>query len=540
MKNLIEVLNARSIDSTSFVEFYKGEKLSYKEILEKSQVVATHLKKIGIKKGDRVGLILPTGSHFYFAFFGVQLLGGVPFALFPPMRLTDFSKWRKNTLNLIKIAKAKTVITEGRINLLIKDSLNIKDLTAGPRESTISFFPDESSEAFVQFSSGTTGTPKLISITHKNIMANCKSIIKAFRPYHQNTLTVSWLPLYHDMGLIGGMLTPMVADTSLILIPPEIFIARPLTWPEVISKRKAEISIAPNFAYGLCTKKILDEEVAKLDLSSWKVALCGAETVVPKTMDDFSNKFKKANFDPLILTPVYGLAEATLAVSFSDILKPMKWTEFDQDLLEISGIVKEKKDGIRIYSVGRPLENVSLSIRDLKGNEQGLKVGVIWVMGPNVGDGKNWISTGDRGFIFKDELYICGRDKEIIIIRGRNIDPSTIERPINELIDVRSGSTVALGILDQKHETERLYILAETKKSTRDQKLKDEIIQAAFRETGLRPDKVILLPPKSLPKTSSGKIKRLEAKKLIKKRWPEVIRQFFLPEDEKKVVEKLL
>ncbi|NDD93057.1 AMP-dependent synthetase, partial [bacterium] len=352
---------------------------------------------------------------------------------------------------------------------------------------------------------------------------------------------VGWLPLYHDMGLIGLVLTLLWADGDLALMTPEDFVLQPVRWLSVLSELKANITVAPNFAYGLAAKKVTSEQTLGLDLSAWKVALCGAERVHRGTLDLFARKFQEVGFRAEALTAVYGLAEATLAVAFSEPTRLPLYTRFDRDGLERDGIAKRAQMGegssIELASVGRALPGVQIEIRNER-NEvlEQEHVGRIWVSGPSVMQGylgeldateqvlqAGWLDTGDRGVLFEDELYICGRAKDVLIIRGRNYDPTWIESALDHEPSLREQSVVAVGQVNEADGTEDLMILAETKRGL-DQlmeedriQLEDRIRKAILSHTGISAKQVVLLNPGDLPRTTSGKLQRKQALNMLLK-----------------------
>ena len=384
--------------------------------------------------------------------------------------------------------------------------------------------------AAIQFSSGSTGDPKPVALTHRNMIQNTFAIMSTFPKPLTAQSGVSWLPLYHDMGLVGSLLTAIVGKGDLTLIGPERFVAQPRIWLEALSETRATISVAPNFAFNLCTSRIEQDDMEGLDLSSWKLALCGAEPVHREPMEAFVEQFSRVGFDRRAITPVYGLAEVTLAATFSDTREPPKWQRFDGTALEVDGSAVLADEAYReVCCLGKALPGVSVSIRDEEGVEvkEG-QVGTVWVSGDSVMAGyldmpeeteklivDGWFDTGDLGFIFEGDLYIYGRRKDIVIIRGRNYDPALIERSLDSLDWIRTGCSAAFGVDDPKEGTAQLVVLAEYRSLPRAEEaaIMDEAIASVRGETGLSPRVVMLLEPGTLPRTSSGKIRRREAKR---------------------------
>jgi acyl-CoA synthetase (AMP-forming)/AMP-acid ligase II len=397
---------------------------------------------------------------------------------------------------------------------------------------------DPDSLGLVQFSSGTTVDPKPVALTHRALMAQTTSL-NGFWPDTPEVRHsgVSWLPLYHDMGLIGCVFTVLERPSTLTLIPPELFVARPAVWLRTLSRYRATISPAPNFAFGLCTEKIRDEELRGVELSNWRVALCGAETVVPAVLDRFADRFAPFGFRPEALTPVYGLSEAALAVTFSDIDKPYSYRSVSRDrpvgnsAAELQDI-QEEPNRRRLVSVGRPLPGFEVEVRNQEGDAlTGSEAGRIWIRGPSLmreylnqpqatsmvlRDG--WLDTGDVGFLHAGELYVSGRAKDVLIVRGANHSPDEIEAMVSELEAVRTGCAAAVGHLPENADREEIWLFVERSREGID-KESDEIIEAckhqALAHTGIALDRVEVLELGTLPRTSSGKIRRQRALELF-------------------------
>jgi acyl-CoA synthetase (AMP-forming)/AMP-acid ligase II len=304
---------------------------------------------------------------------------------------------------------------------------------------------------------------------------------------------VSWLPLYHDMGLIGCLLLAVVRPGPLTLIPPEVFLARPALWLRAISRKRATISVAPNFAYGLCARRVRDEELNGVDLSSWRFALNGAEPVAPAVLRRFVERFRPYGFSEKALMPVYGLSEASLAVTFTPPTRGPRTLEHEHR---------------ELASVGAPLPGIDVEVRD----------GRIFVRGPSVmreyfGNPEatkttlngGWLDTGDLGFVEQGELFVTGRAKDVIIVNGANHAPQEFEEALDDIPFVRPGCAIAVGAPGD--EGEELVLLVETTGEVAE----DVIPARVVERTGVRPRQVHLLAPGTLPRTSSGKLRRAEA-----------------------------
>jgi fatty-acyl-CoA synthase len=488
---------ARSRLGLTFVDAQERETaLSFAELYERAQRAAGGLRELGVAPRDRVAIILPTGPDFMDAFFGAVLAGAIPVPLYPPIRLGRMEEFHRRTARMLRACGARLVLSDARISRLLGVAVAAARPPLGLRRVPHSrplispVAPDEL--LLIQFSSGTTVDPKPVALTHANVLANVAAI-ETTVPADDAQAGVSWLPLYHDMGLIGCLLLSVARPGPLTLIPPEVFLARPAVWLRAISRKRATISVAPNFAYGLCLRRVRDRDLEGVDLSSWRFALNGAEPVAPAVLRRFSERFASCGFDARGLMPVYGLSEASLAVTF---------TPPGRGPRTIAHGARE------LASVGAPLPGIDVDVRE----------GRIFVRGPSVmreyygnraatddalRDG--WLDTGDLGFIEDGELFISGRAKDVVILRGSNYAPQEFEEALDGVAGVRPGCAAAVGVLTA--EGEQLALLVET-----DGAADAEQIRARVTErTGIRPHEVHLLAPGTLPRTSSGKLRRGEA-----------------------------
>jgi acyl-CoA synthetase (AMP-forming)/AMP-acid ligase II len=380
--------------------------------------------------------------------------------------------------------------------------------------------------AVIQFSSGTTVAPKPVALTHSNLLSNVAAIDQFFEVNGGARTGVSWLPLYHDMGLVGALLEALYHPGDLVLIPPEIFLARPALWLRALSRHRADVSPAPNFAYGLCLKKVRDEDLVGVDLSSWRFALNGAEPVNPAVLRRFSDRFGAVGFQATSQMPVYGLSEATLAVTFHTRGQPLHVQHIDA----LSAALRsEVTDGTReVVAVGKPLAGVDVEIRSEQGESlPDRRIGRIFVRSPGVMHGyfalpdatetavpNGWLDTGDLGFTLDGSLFISGRAKDVIILRGANHPPQAFEECLEGAPGLRTGCAVALGFAPEEEAGEELAILAEVEKETDiSAELVEQVRGRVAAATGIRPHTILLLLPGTLPRTSSGKLRRGEARK---------------------------
>ena len=493
---------------------------SYADIHERALDVASGLRALGIGKaeGDRVAVAIPTSIEFYDGFFGAVLAGAVPVSLPLPRRFGPVDDYLRQTEGMLRASGARILLAGERNRSLLSRAstelgtacvteLRISELRLSERgrgtRTKVEVSPD--ALGLVQFSSGTTDAPKAVALTHAQVLANVHAILGAFLTAYPESdgfehRGVSWLPLYHDMGLVGALLTALVRPGPLALMSPELFVTRPARWLQAISHYRASVSAAPHFAYALCLDRIRDGELDGVDLSSWRLALDGAEAVTPSTLERFYERFRHYGLREEALTPVYGLAEAGLAVTFSPPKRRFRVRTFE---------------GRPIVSAGEPLPGFEVKIA--RGAEG---FGRVFVRGPSIMSGylgndaatKNalvdgWLDTGDQGFLDDGELFLTGRDRDKVVLRGGNYSPELFEEALEGVAGVRTGAVVATSVVTDGGE--ELVILAESK-SPKPDAVKS--ISAVLSErTGFAPYRVVLLDPGALPRTSSGKLRREEA-----------------------------
>jgi fatty-acyl-CoA synthase len=464
----------------------------------------------GARPGDVVALMLPTGPAFLDAWLGAQLAGLTPVALYPPVRLGRLDEFFDRTAAALITTGAVALVSEPRIRRLLgqlvaryqppRGLIDVADLL-DPAPAPLRL-PDPSDVQMIQLSSGTTGTPKPVVLTHGQTLANAaviSDVVRAAAPADAPPAGVSWLPLYHDMGLIGCVFPPLLVPGTITLIAPEVFLTRPAVWLRALSTYQATISPAPDFAYALCVERVKDEELTGCDLSRWRLALDGAEPVSPRVAAAFTDRFAKFGLRPEALTPVYGLAEMALAVTFSDWRTPLR---------------THTVDGVDLVSVGTPLPGYGVRVVGPDGAPLPADVpGRLHVRGPSrmvgwlgredtpfVGE---WLDTGDLGLLHDGELYITGRAKDVLIVRGRNHAPHELERAVDAVPGVRTGCAAAVADLS---DGERILLFVEVRERTSDQA--QACLDAVRGATGVEVALVVLLDPGTLPRTSSGKIRR--------------------------------
>jgi acyl-CoA synthetase (AMP-forming)/AMP-acid ligase II len=510
--------------------------LPWSEIHERARSAAGRILASGVRRGQQVALVYPTCGGFFDAFFGTLLAGAVPVPLYPPVRLGRLDEYHQRTAAMLQAADARLVLAEKRVRRLLgpaveaaRPPLGCRTLGDLPPAEPNSVPVGEGDLALVQFSSGTTVDPKPVALSHRAVVAQTV-LLNGFWPDGDGVVHsgVSWLPLYHDMGLIGCVFPALERGAVLTLIPPELFVARPVAWLRAISRYRATVSPAPNFAYGLCVDRIRDNDLEGVDLSSWRVALNGAEPVAPEVLRRFQRRFSAWGFRPEALTPVYGLSEASLAVTFSPIDRPFTSRRFDRDALAGRLQAIDDPEGVEIVSVGRPLAGFALKIVDREHRElPERRVGRVLVRGPSLMEGYlgsrrataramrgGWLDTGDLGFVVERDLYLTGRAKDVLILRGRNHSPLEVEQAVDTVDGVRTGCAAAVSFMPEDGERELLLVLVEAHKAlpeTDYPEIGRKVAHAVLAATGLDPDRVEVLEPGVLPRTSSGKIRRREA-----------------------------
>jgi fatty-acyl-CoA synthase len=520
--------------------------LPFAALWQRATRAAAALELLGIQPGDRVALILPTGTDFMDAFFGALCAGAVPVPLYPPVRLGRLDEFHARTARMLEVSGARLLLTDARIGKFLgvaveraRPALGVYQVSEllAPSGRMLAHRSAPGDLALIQFSSGTTVDPKPVALTHANVLANAYAIDSLLPEGGELPVSgVSWLPLYHDMGLIGCLLLAVVHPGTLTLLPPELFLARPALWLRAMSRTRAAVSVAPNFAYGLCVKRIRDEDLAGVDLSAWRLALNGAEPVSTDVLRRFAARFSTFGFDARALTPVYGLSEASLAVTFSTPWRGFRALPVDAEALALRGAAVANGGGRarEIVSLGRPLPGMEVRICD----EAGVvlpesEVGRVLVRGPSVMRGyfgnpaataaalrDGWLETGDLGFAHEGELYLCGRSKDLVILRGKNHAPQEFEDALDGLPGVRAGCAVALGFVPPDLDGEELALLVERDGATRPTEgaldpLPDLVRTRVLERTGVRAHEVRLLAPGTLPRTSSGKLRRSEALRLL-------------------------
>ncbi|MGH9679811.1 MAG: AMP-binding protein, partial [Candidatus Acidiferrales bacterium] len=548
----------------------KSPSLTFGGLLEGAERVAANLTRRGIGPGERVALMLPTSREFFLTFAGVLLAGATPVPIYPPFRADRIAEYAERQSAILANAGARLLITfreaAGVARMLKPRVPSMEDVSTA--ETLISsrapapigqqIHSRAGDLALLQYTSGSTGNPKGVMLTHANLLANVRAIGEALG-LRSDDVGVSWLPLYHDMGLIGAWLMPLYFGLPVVILSPLAFLSRPVRWLRAFHEHRGTVGAAPNFAYELAAAKVSEEDLQQIDLSSWRAALNGAEPVLPATLDRFAARFARCGFRREALLPVYGLADSSLAVSIPPVGRGPRVDRLDRAAFAQEGRAvpapavnsdsadsepagsEEDPNMISFVSVGRPIPGQEVRIANERGEDAGERVeGQLWFRGPSATSGYyrnesataalfplsgglqvepapgdfGWINSGDRAYRADGELYITGRIKDIIIHAGHNLYPHEIEDGVARVAGVRKGCVVAFGAPNPATGTERLVIIAETRAN--DAAARTKIAQAITAQVtgqiGLPPDVVEVVPPNAIPKTSSGKLRRDETK----------------------------
>ncbi len=533
------------------IQFYDdytdGEILTYADLWSGARAVAAALQYRGLLPGEAVALMLPTSKAYFFAFYGVVLAGGVPVPIYPPVRRQQLEDHLRRQSRILANCRAVMLITNhealavARLLTAAVDSLrhvfDAAELQSSPQafETVVRRAEDT---AFLQYTSGSTGDPKGVILSHANLLANVRAdgLGMAVSP---DDVFVSWLPLYHDMGLIGAWLGSLYHAVRLVVMPPLTFLARPERWLWAIHRYGGTLSAAPNFAYELCLKRVSDGALEGLDLSRWRIAANGAEAISATTLDAFCARFERYGFRHNSMFPVYGLAECSVGLTFSPLERGPLIEVVDRAALARDGIARlaaadaAPSDTLRVVGCGLPLPRHEIRVVDAAGRELPERhEGRLQFRGPSATSGyfgrpeasaelirDGWLESGDRAYIAGGELFLTGRSKDIIIRAGRNIYPPELEDAIGDLDGIRKGHVAIFGSVDPDAGTERVVVLAETRKRDAQAReaLRVRINELATDLIDAPPDDIVFAPPNTVLRTSSGKIRRSACRELYER-----------------------
>lgn len=545
-----QLLHLRASESPNRVAYRfvgddeSAEEITYAELDARARTVAAALIGSGVVASRQPAMLLyAPGLDYLVGLFGCFYAGVPAVPAFPPEQ-ARLTRTLPRLATIIEDATAGAVLTTSDIGALIEDWLAVRPQSPRvivtdrltPGNDDLSTPPAEpQSLALLQYTSGSTSQPRGVMLTHSNLIHNCRDIARAFA-MHDNSSGALWLPPYHDMGLIGGVLSPLLCGFPVSLMSPMTFLRRPLAWLRMISRYQATIAGGPNFAYELCVRRATDADLETLDLSSLELTFTGAEPIRDETLGRFAERFGRCGFRAKSFYPCYGLAEGTLFVTGAKPLGGWRSLPVARDALELHGVARhaETNEPSRsLVSCGVPGPDTQLLITNPATGEvlaEGA-VGEIWIDSPGVAEGYwrrteetattfgattregvgPYLRTGDLGFIQKGELFVAGRMKDLIVINGRNYHPVDIERVCEAAVDgLRHNCGAAFSIEDQATAAERLVLVYEVQpnQQTRHAAIIDELRRTVSLELSVPLYAVVLVRPRTVPKTSSGKVQR--------------------------------
>ncbi len=545
--NLAEALDYAA-EGVTGCNFYTGRGelysvLPYSELRLQARQLARRLLSFGCKRGSRITLIADTHPDFLRFFYACQYAGLVPVALPIPVTLGSHKAYVSQINSFLSASKPTIAIApEGYLPLLEEAACGLEiDFVGSPEqfnqfpEGTPELIPSGPDElAYLQFTSGSTRFPRGVMIDQKTVMSNLTGIAIHGVKLREGDRCVSWLPYYHDMGLVGLVLVPISAQVSADYLGTREFAMRPRQWLNLMSRNKATISFGPPFGYELCERRLRVAEAEKLDLSAWRVAGVGAEMIRSSSLERFSEALAPAGFDPKAFVPCYGMAECSLAISFADLEKPIEVDTVDADHLADTShalsVDDNDSNGIRTRSFvdcGQLLPGYEIEVRDAEGIVlEDRQAGSIYLRGDSVMSGyyenpkasaealsdDGWLNTGDIGYLVDGRIFITGREKDLIIINGRNIWPQDLEYIAEQQDDVRPGD--ALAFAAPGPDVEDIAVMVVQSRETDDVKRNDlvERLENLVRNNLGIECYVELAPIHTLPRTSSGKLSRSKAR----------------------------
>ena len=520
--------------SLTFVVGSDHVDVPYAQLLEEARVYAANLQRLGVAPGDHVAVLGPTSRQLVTAIEAVWLAGAAVVCLPLPMRLSSIEEFVDQTRTRIHHADARLVLVDPELEAFIEPAhddppiVGWAELEPGPGRATAAELvrPADDPErlAILQFTSGSTSDPKGVMLPHRTVTANLDAIALATGLDPDDDVLVSWLPLYHDMGLVGLLATSLTSGTRLVLGAPTDFTARPGLWMEWISTYGGTATAGPNFSYVLATRALRRAD-AQLDLSRLRIALNGAESVDPATVRAFVEAGERHGLRPGAVFPAFGMAEVSIAGTFPAPMSGLRVDAVDRRVLEderYAAPVAPDADGARQLAIlGRPVHGLEIRVVDPVTADvlQDREVGELEIRGTSVTPGyykrpganaelfhDGWLRTGDLAYLLDGEMVMCGRIKDMIIVGGRNVYPEDIERALADVDGVRAGNVIAFGV-DHSTGKEGLIVVAESKADDPGE-VRRTVAERVRSAVGLPAKDIVLVAPGSLPKTSSGKLQR--------------------------------
>ena len=521
------------------------QSLSYAAIRDGAREFSAALADAGLAPGQAVAIMLPTCREYLFSFFGILMAGGIPVPLYPPARLAQIEDHMRRHVGILISARAAILITVPEAKTLawlLRSQVESLSRIVTPAElargggAFVPYAAKPGDIAFLQYTSGSTGNPKGVVLTHANLLANIRAMAQAAKATAEDVF-VSWLPLYHDMGLIGAWFTPMYIGFPVVLMSPLAMLSRPSRWLWAIHRHRGTISGGPNFAFELCLKRIDDAEIDGLDLSSWRFVFNGAEPVSPETLEAFERRFGRYGLQAEAIKPVYGLAESSVGLAFTPVGVHWHVDSVDREKLARSGhalpVPPDDPLSLKVVCCGRTIPEHELRVVDAAGIElPERQEGRLQFRGPSATSGYyrnpeqtrllfagEWLETGDLAYLANGGLYLTGRAKDVIIRGGRNVYPYELEEAVGAVSGVRKGCVAVFGSSDPRSGTERVIVLAETRETDaqKQQAIRRRINELAVDRIGMPADEVVLAPPHTVLKTSSGKIRRAASREFYER-----------------------
>ncbi len=514
--------------------------LPYGELRGLAVQTGARLNQLGLQRGDHIALIAETGMDFIVLFFACQYAGLVPFAMPVPANLGSHRIYVQQLRGLLATGEAKAAVAPGDYLAFLKEAaagshdllwvgasehlIDVSDSSAASPSKAAPLTPNTASEpAYLQFTSGSTRSPQGVIITNNAVMRNLRAIVRHGLAVERGDRCASWLPFYHDMGLVGFVLGPIVSQLSVDYLRTRDFAVRPLQWLRLISRNRCSIAFAPPFGYELCARRIRQADLEKIDLCCWRIAGVGAEMIRPAILDNFARAMASTGFNARAFLPCYGLAEASLAVSFSELGRGLNTMSVDALVMAERGVAvriqSEQRKINEIVNCGGAIPDHDIKIvNDNDEAQPDLRVGRVLIKGPSLMSGylgetesgteglraDGWLDTGDLGYLFEGDLYLTGRRKDIIITHGRNIRAQDLEELAEQQPEVRMGNASAFGIDDDTGEpTVVLVVECRLAEASARQTLINRLQKQIYAGFGIR-CQIDLVPQHTLPRTSLG------------------------------------
>lgn len=514
--------------------------LTYSDLRQSALTTAKRLLGLGLARGEHVAIIADTTPEFIILFFACRYAGLVPFAMPIPVNLGSHDIYVRQLRGMLSISNASMAIAnKDFISFLEEATRDLESVRWTGTPGQLAQLPESEQSlqknrpdevAYLQFTSGSTRAPQGVIITEKAVMSNLQGIVRHGLEIYPNDRCASWLPFYHDMGLIGLVLSPLVSQLSVDFLRTRDFAVRPIQWLRIISRNRCTIAFCPPFGLELCALRVRSADLEDLDLSSWRAAGIGAEMIRPDTLKNFAIKFAAVGFNPAAFLPCYGLAEASLAVTFSKVGAGLDVMKVDTETLaDRSVAVRVQADGRKhteFVNCGKPLPGHFVSVVDDNGQPlPDMRVGRVLLKGPSIMSGyindpettqrvmrsDSWMDSGDLGYVSEGNLYLTGRHKDIIIINGRNIRAQDIEEIAEQQPEVRTRETSAFAVVDSNGVSTVVLVIECRLSSVQErQSLMSRLQRLVYAAFGVH-CLVELVPPHTLPRTSSGKLSRAAA-----------------------------